>query len=81
MKKENNNNNNNNNNEDDDDVSESESENENDKDDDYYIIKQLNNYFKTIDETKSFEEQIEILKTKEFLDEIGILDIIMAIEN
>ena len=33
-----------------------------DDDDDYYIIKQLNNYFKTIDETKSFNEQIEILK-------------------
>ena len=39
----------------------SESENENGKDDDYYIIKQLNNYFKTIDETKSFKEQIETL--------------------
>ena len=40
-----------------------------DKDDDYYKMKQLNNYFKTIDETKSFKEQIEILKTKYFLDE------------
>ena len=48
-------------------VNESENENDNDvndddddddKDEDYYIIKQLNNYFKTIDETKSFEEQI-----------------------
>ena len=70
MKKENNDNNNNTNNNNDDDVSESESENENenDKDDDYYIIKQLNNYFKTIDETKSFKEQIETLKTKGFLD-------------
>ena len=48
---------------------ESENENENEKDDDYYIIKQLNNYFKTIDETKSFKEQIETLKTKDFLDE------------
>ena len=47
----------------------SENENENDKDDDYYILKQLNNYFKTIDETKSFKEQIETLKTKDFLDE------------
>ena len=37
--------------------------------DDYYIIKQLNNYFKTINETKSFKEQIEILKTIYFLDE------------
>ena len=52
-------------------MSESESENENeiDKDDDYYKINQLNNYFKTIDETKSFKEQIETLKTKDFLDE------------
>ena len=38
-------------------------------DDDYYIIKQLNNYFKTNNETKSFKEQIETLKTKDFLDE------------
>ena len=37
--------------------------------DDYYIIKQLKNYFKTIDERKSFKEQIETLKTKYFLDE------------
>ena len=43
-------------------------DNDND-DDDYYIIKQLNNYFKTIDETKSLKEQIEILKTKDFLNE------------
>ena len=47
----------------------SESENENDKDDGHYIIKQLNNYFKSIDETKSFKEQIEIFKTKYFLVE------------
>ena len=40
-----------------------------DDDDDYYIIKQLNNYFKTTDETKSIKEQIEILKTKDFLNE------------
>ena len=38
-------------------------------DEQYYEIKQLNNWFKTIDETKSFKEQIEILKTKDFLDE------------
>ena len=48
--------------------SESESENEN-GDYQYYVIKQLNNYFRTIDETKSFEEQIEILKKRDFLDE------------
>ena len=40
-----------------------------DDDNDYCIIKQLNNYLKTIDETKSFKEQIEILKTKDFLNE------------
>ena len=33
-----------------------------------YFIKQLNNHFKTIDETKSVKEQIEILKT-DFLHE------------
>ena len=49
--------------------SESENENENDKDDEYDIIKQLNSYFKTIDETKSFKEQIEILKIKDFPDQ------------
>ena len=40
-----------------------------DKDEDFYIIKQLNNYFKTIGKTKSFEEQIELLKKRDFLDE------------
>ena len=35
----------------------------------YYKIKQLNNWSKTIDQTKSLEEQIEILKTKDFLNE------------
>ena len=72
MKKENNSNNNdddNDGNNNDDDVSESESENENDKDDDYYLIKQLNNHFKSTNQTKSIKEQIEILKTKDFLDE------------
>ena len=48
--------------------SENDSENEN-GDDQCYIIKQLNNYFRTIDETKSFEEEIEILKKQNFLDE------------
>ena len=58
-------------NEDDNDVSvnkddndnESESESEN-GDEQYYKIKQSNNYFRMFDETKSFEEQIEILKKK-----------------
>ena len=49
--------------------SHSESESEHDDDEQYYKIKQLNKYFKTIDETKPFEEQIEILKKKDFLDE------------
>ena len=60
-----------------DNVSVNESVNDNDVnddddddyDDDYYLIKQLNNHFKTIDETKSFKEQMEILKTKDFLNE------------
>ena len=80
----NNNNNNNNNNRSEnknDNVSVNESVNDNDvndyvnddddndNEDEYYIIKQLNNYFKTTDETKSLKEQIETLKTKDFLDE------------
>ena len=66
--KNNNNSNNSNNNESDnenesdsDNVNESESESEEeceDKNAEYYKIKQLNGYFKMIDETKSFEEQI-----------------------
>ena len=47
---------------------ENESENENGGDQ-YYLINQLNNYFRTIDETKSFEEKIEILKKRNFLNE------------
>ena len=44
---------------DNDNDNENDSDNDNNDDDDdhdeqYYIIKQLNNYFKTIDETKSF---------------------------
>ena len=65
------NNNNNNNVSVNKDENDNESVNDDDEDkdkDDDYIIKQLNNYFKTIDETKSFKEQIEILKTKDFLD-------------
>ena len=48
----------------DDNDNESESES---GDEQYYKIKQLNNYFRTIDETKLFEEQIEILKKRDFL--------------
>ena len=69
-----NNNNNNNNNESDSESlnkdrneneseNESENKNENESDDEqYYEIKQINNNFKKIDETKSFEDQIDILK-------------------
>ena len=78
----NNNNNNNNNNV---SVNKDENDNENDNesvndddddddDDDYYIIKQLSNYFKTIDETKSFKETLILMN-------IGILDIAMTIKN
>ena len=42
-------------NDDDDDYDDDDSNDDN-KDEDYYILKQLNNYFKTIDETKSFKE-------------------------
>ena len=45
------------------------------------MIMQLNNYFKTIDEIKSFEEQIELLKKETFQMNIGIWDIIMMIKN
>ena len=69
----NNNNNNSNNSSSNNYKSESESDNDNESesesDEQYYKIKQLNNYFKAIDKTKSFEEQIEILKAKDFLDE------------
>ena len=40
-----------------------------DHDEEYYKIKQINNWFKTIDKTKSFEQQTEILKTRDVLDE------------
>ena len=53
----NNNKNNDNDNNDNDNDNECESESEND-----YKIKQINNYFKMIDESKSFEDQIKIIK-------------------
>ena len=46
--------------------SDNEGDNENKKDENYYEIKQLNDWFKTIDQTKSLEEQTKILKTKDF---------------
>ena len=54
----------------DDNANDNDSDNDNDNDnvDDYEIMK-INNYFKTIDETKSFEDQTEELKKEEFLSE------------
>ena len=50
-------------------VNEDNNDNDNDDDDDYdcdnydeITVKEINNNFKKIDETKSFEEQIDILK-------------------
>ena len=43
-------------------MNENENENENNSDDEQYEIKQINNDFEKIDETKSFKDQIEILK-------------------
>ena len=60
----NNNNNSNNNESDSNNKNENVNENEND-DEQCYEIKQLNDWFKTTDQTKSLEEQIEILKTKD----------------
>ena len=41
--------------------SENESENEYERDNRQYYLKQLNNSFKKIDETKSFKDQIDML--------------------
>ena len=54
--------------------SESDYESDNESDDKidkyYYEIRQLNNWFETIDQTKSLEDQIELLKERgEFLGE------------
>ena len=40
--------------------SDNESDNEGEKDKYYYEIRQLNNWFETIDQTKSLKDQIEI---------------------
>ena len=59
----NNSNNNSNNSNNNQNENESESENENESQNEKnYEIKQINNYFEMIDEIKSFEEQINILK-------------------
>ena len=72
----NNNNNGNNNESDSNNKNESknknvnENENENEKDEYYYKIGQLNNWFETIDQTKSLEEQLKLLKERgEFLSD------------
>ena len=50
--------------------SDNESNNESKKDKYYYEIRQLNNWFETIDQTRSLEDQIKLLKEKgEFLAE------------
>ena len=44
--------------------------NDNEKVEYYYEMRQLNNWFKTTDQAKSLEDQIELLKEKgEFLSE------------
>ena len=58
----NNNNINNNNESDSNNKNVNENENENENDDDEYEIKQINNCFKMINETQSFEEQINLLR-------------------
>ena len=68
-KNDNDNDNNNDNDNYSDNESDYESDNKNKKDGYYYRIKQLNNWFKKIDQTASLEDQIKILKTKKFLDE------------
>ena len=53
-----------------DNESDNENDNEGEKDKYYYETRQLNNLFETIDQTKSLEEQIELLKERgEFLCE------------
>ena len=52
-----------------DNYGDSEIENKNKKDGYYFKIKQLNNWFKKIDQTTSLEDLIEILKIKNVLDE------------
>ena len=44
--------------------SDNESDNESKKDKYYYEIRQLNNWLETTDQTKSLEEQIELLKKR-----------------
>ena len=57
-----------------------ESENEN-HDVQYYEIKQINNIFKKIDETKPFEDKIDILKKYQNQMITGILSIVKIIKR
>ena len=55
-----------------DNDSDNDNANDNDSDNDnvdHYEIMKTNNYFKTIDQTKSFEDQTEEFKKEEFLNE------------
>ena len=56
-----------------DNYSDNESDNKNNNKNKKYMyydeIKELNNWFETIDQTKSLEDQIEILQTKDSIDE------------
>ena len=62
--------------------SDNESDNEGEKDKYYYEIRQLNNWFETIDQTKSLEDQIKLLKEKgEFLAEYWYLGYFMTIKT
>ena len=60
---------------------ESENENENESDDGRYYLKQINNNFKEINETKSFEDQINILKKYQILVITGICIIMKIIKR
>ena len=50
-------------------VNESENENEDESDDGQHYLEQINNNFKDINETKSFKDQIDILKKVPDLDD------------
>ena len=52
---------------------------DNDNDDDNITVKEINNNFKKIDETKSFEEQIDILKKNTMVT--GICSIMKIIKK
>ena len=76
---ENSNNNNNNNNDDNDSVNDNDDNDDNDESENE--IKQINNYFKMIDESKSFEEHINLLKKWIIQMNGGISQMVMMIKN